>query len=113
MAPSVRQCIAASFALVVATGAAAQDRAAYDQRNVARYVEAFQALDRDRNDVITWSETQGDVDFTARFEALDVDRDGSVTRNELDRFLAMEHGLRAAGLPADHAPSAGNSPPAP
>jgi Ca2+-binding EF-hand superfamily protein len=90
---------AISIALMLAAGASAQDKATYDQRNIARYVELFQTLDRDRDGTVTWSESQGDLVFTPRFNDIDVDRDGVVTRRELNRYLAIEHGLRTADSP--------------
>ena len=99
MATMDRRWPAMALALMLAAGASAQDKAAYDQRNVARYLELFQTLDRDRDGKVTLSEAQGDLVFAPRFTDIDVDRDGVVTLKELERFLAIEHGLRTADSP--------------
>ena len=92
---SIPLTLLAAFALLVAAaGAQAQDKAAYDRRSAARYLELFQALDIDRDGTVTRLEAQGDVNFTPRFNDIDINRDGIVTRDELDRFLEREHGMR-------------------
>ena len=95
---SISPTLLAAFALLVAgAGAQAQDKAAYDRRSVARYLELFQALDIDRDGAVTRLEAHGDVNFTPRFNDMDINRDGIVTRAELDRFLEREHGMRPGG----------------
>ena len=92
---SISLALLAALALLVAgAGAQAQDKAAYDRRSAARYLELFQSLDIDRDGTVTRLEAQGDVNFIPRFNDMDIDRDGIVTRAELDRFLEREHGIR-------------------
>jgi Ca2+-binding EF-hand superfamily protein len=73
-------------------GPAASDKAAYDQSSIARYREMFAAQDFDRSGKVTREEVQGNVDFTAVFDDIDIDRDGVLTRAELDRYLALQFG---------------------
>ena len=89
--------LAASALHVACADAQAQTKADYDRRSVARYVELFQSLDIDRDGTVTRQESQGDVNFTPRFNDFDINRDGIVTRAELDRFLEREHGMRPGG----------------
>jgi len=70
------------------TNVDAQDKAAYQQQSIARYLETFALLDFDRNGEVSHDEAQGNVEFTATFNDIDINRDGVVTRAELDRFLA-------------------------
>ena len=88
------------FALVLMAGAAgaqtqdqaARDLAEYQHRSIARHLEMFEAQDRDRSERVTWQEVQGNVDFTAVFKDIDMNRDGIVTKAELDRYLALRFG---------------------
>jgi len=80
------------LALAVALAAPdvhAQDKSAYQQRSIARYLETFASLDVDRNGELSREETQGNLEFTAVFNDIDTNRDGTVTRAELDYFLAQ------------------------
>ena len=43
----------------------AQDKAAYQQRSIARYLDTFALLDTGRNGEVTRDEAQGNVEFTA------------------------------------------------
>jgi hypothetical protein len=73
---------------------AAQDKAAYEHRSIERYVALFHSLDGNRDAAVSLSEAEGSVDFLPVFDDIDIDRDGVVTRSELDRFLA--HRYRAS-----------------
>jgi len=89
--------LAAVVLLIACAGTQAQDKAEYDRRSVAHYVELFQSLDRDGDGAVTRLETQGDLNFTPRFNDMDINRDGIVTKAELERYLELEHGLRRTG----------------
>jgi len=41
---------------------------------------------------VSRSEAQGNIDFTVAFDDMDINRDGVVTKAELDRFLALRYG---------------------
>jgi hypothetical protein len=103
MTQLARRCLMTAFALIVASAVAAQDRDAYDRRNVARDLELFRSLDADSDGAVSATEAQGDVNFLPRFDALDIDRDGRVTRSELHRYLALAHGMSADEQRADAA----------
>ncbi len=72
------------------TNVYAQDKAAYQQQSIARFLETFASLDYDRNGEVSREEAQGNVEFTATFDDIDINRDGVITRAELDRFLALQ-----------------------
>ena len=40
------------------------------------------------------SEAHGDLNFTPSFNDMDINRDGIVTKAELDRVLEQEYGMR-------------------
>ena len=85
--------IAMTAALALPTGnVLAQDKAAYDERSVARFEQQFASLDVDRNAEVSRIEANGNVDFIAAFEDIDINRDGVVSQAELDRFLASRFG---------------------
>jgi hypothetical protein len=100
----------AALVVGVSALALAQDRAAYDRRNVERYLGLFQSLDRDRDDVVTREEAIGDLQFLPWFDEFDIGRDNSVSRAELERYLALEHGYER---PAIVAPPPRDAVPAP
>jgi hypothetical protein len=91
----------AAFALVFVfapAGAQSQaggDKAAFDQASIARYRDMFAAQDFNRSGQVTREEVHGNVEFTAVFDDIDIDRDGIVTRAELDRYLATKFGAAA------------------
>lgn len=91
-----RRLLTTALLLVAMTSVAAQDKIEYDRRNATRYLDLFQMLDRDNDGVVSWSETQGDVNFLPRFDDIDIDRDGRVTKSELYRYLGQVHGISVA-----------------
>jgi hypothetical protein len=85
--------LAVSLVLALpAANALAQDQAAYDQRSAARLMQQFAAQDRDHKGQVSRAEAQGNIDFIATFDDIDINRDGIVTRAELDRYLALQYG---------------------
>jgi hypothetical protein len=85
--------VAITVALALPSGQAlAQDKATYDQRSIARYEQQFATLDRDRSNEVSRADVEGDVAFTAAFDDIDINRDGVMTKAELDRFLALRYG---------------------
>lgn len=92
---SISQALLVALAsLMACAGVQGQDRAEFDRRSVARYVELFTWLDRDGDGTVTRHEAQGELNFSPRFNDMDINRDGVVTKVELDRFLEQEHGMR-------------------
>jgi hypothetical protein len=71
-----------------------QDKSAYEQQSIARYLETFARLDMDRNDAVSRLEADGNLEFTATFDDMDINRDGTVTRAELERYLALRFGFQ-------------------
>ena len=84
------------------TDAGADDKAAYDRRATTRDLNLFQSLDRNNDQAVTRLESHGDLDFGPRFDDMDINRDGIVTRAELLRYVEREHGAVtiSAGLAA-------------
>ena len=84
-----------ALALLVgcAMGAGADDRSDYYQRSAADDVRLFVSLDRDADGRVTLLEAQGDVNFLPRFDDMEVDMDGVVTRAELERYIGQRHGV--------------------
>jgi hypothetical protein len=75
------------IAVALAAGAAlAQAPAEYLKRVADNYRAAFAAYERDG--VVTRDRVSGDLFFEPRFDDIDINRDGVITRAELERFLA-------------------------
>lgn len=75
------------LAAALAAGAAlAQAPDAYIQRVVDNYRAAFARYER--NGVVTREAVRADLVFGPVFDNIDINRDGVITRAELDRFLA-------------------------
>jgi hypothetical protein len=78
-------------AVLLATAVAhADDRQDYNRRAAERFAALFQSLDRDGNGSLTLAEAHGDLNLGPRFNDMDIDRDGIVTRAELQRFVSKE-----------------------
>lgn len=75
------------LAAALAAGAAlAQAPAAYVQRVSDNYRAAFARYERDG--VVTREAVRADLVFGPVFDDIDINRDGVITRTELERFLA-------------------------
>jgi hypothetical protein len=79
--------------LALAMGAAADDKSDYDRRAAARDVELFHSLDRNGDGAVTRMEARSDINFLPRFDDMEVDMDGVVTRAELQRYIEQHHGI--------------------
>ncbi len=66
--------------------AVADDRDDYNRRSTERFVAMFRAADLDRDDVVTRAEAAGTIELEYRFDEIDITRDGTITRVELNRF---------------------------
>jgi hypothetical protein len=73
-------------AALVAGSAFAQAPAEYLKRVADSYRAAFALYER--NGVVLRTQVQSDLFFGVRFDDIDINRDGVVTRAELERFLA-------------------------
>ena len=84
----------AAALLVPAASFAADDRTEYYQRNANADLARFRALDVHGKNAITREETRGDVDFTPRFDDMDINRDGVVTLDELRGYVERQYGVK-------------------
>jgi len=76
----------AGAAVFAAWTAFAQAPADYLKRVADNYRAAFSA--HERSGVVTRAAVRGDLFFEPRFDDIDINRDGVITREELERFLA-------------------------
>jgi hypothetical protein len=75
------------IAAALAAGAAlAQAPAEYLKRVADNYRAAFAAYERDGG--VTRDRVRGDLFLEPRFDDIDINRDGVITRAELERFIA-------------------------
>ena len=87
--------VAAVLLSSVANAAALDAKAEYELRSAQRYVGLFQALDRNKDGTVTREEARGDLVFAPRFDDMDINRDGIVTAAELERFVQQYFGVQA------------------
>ena len=83
-------------AVLMASAAHADERADYNRRAAERYDTLFKSLDRDADGTVTRVEAHGDLNFGPRFEDMDIDRNGIVSRAELQRFVTLKFGVELA-----------------
>ena len=88
--------VAGVMAALISANVAGQDKAAYERRSIDRYVTLFNSLDGNRDDAVSLLEAHGNVNFTADFDEIDINRNGIVTRSELDRFLTLRYGASSS-----------------
>ena len=84
----MRAMVIAAAALAAGIAFAQQPPADYLKRVADAYRAAFTAADRGDKGYITRDEIQGNLFLLPVFDSVDVNRDGRVTKEELDRFLA-------------------------
>ena len=102
-------------ALAVAFASAsvgAQGKAEHDRRVATDLAQLFGSLDRDGDRSVTRVEAAGDVNFLPRFADMDINRDGVVTSEELNRYLVLQYGvnLDTVAAPPSVAPTPAKPP---
>ena len=75
-----------------ASAACATEAEDYRRRAAQRDVAMFDAEDRDKDGRLTIEEARGNIDLEARFNDIDINRDGVMTREELLRYVALRYG---------------------
>jgi hypothetical protein len=90
--------VIALAAAVVASGAIAQNKEAYSLNAATEDLAVFHRLARDG--ALKREDVRSDVDFGARFDQVDLDRDGVVTAAEMDRYIAATYGIFSASAGA-------------
>jgi hypothetical protein len=84
-------CVIATLAAAGGT-AFADDRADYNRRAAERDVALFSALDLNADGRLSRGETKGDLTLGPRFDDADINRDGFVTREEMQRYIDASYG---------------------
>ena len=86
---------AGMLALAAGAAFAAQGdmRTEFNRRAAARDVELFTTLDRNGDGRLARDETKGDLNLGPRFDDIDVNRDGIVTGEELQRYIGQRYGV--------------------
>jgi len=88
-----KRCAIALACALCANVSLATDVDDYQRRAAQRDVAMFDALDVDKDGRLTIDEVHGNIDMEARFNDIDVNRDGVITRQELARYIALEYGI--------------------
>lgn len=77
----------ALIAACISTTVVAGDRDDYNRRLSEHYFAMFRLNDANNDNVVSREEATGTIELVARFDDLDIDRDGSITLNELTRYV--------------------------
>jgi hypothetical protein len=79
--------------MALAMSAGADDRSDYNRRAAREDMSLFHALDRNADGAVTRLEAAGNINFLPRFDDMEVDMDGVVTRAELQRYIEQQYGI--------------------
>jgi hypothetical protein len=79
--------------MALAMSAGADDKSDYNFRAAGDDVSLFHALDRNADGAVSRLEARGDINFLPRFDGMEVDMDGIVTRAELQRYIEQQYGI--------------------
>jgi hypothetical protein len=90
-------------AAAMAASAMAQDRDAYNLNAATADLAVFHQLARDG--ALRREDARSDLNFGARFEQADFDRDGVVTTAEMDRYIQQTYGISASSVGSGSADS--------
>lgn len=93
----MKKIAALGMILAITPALAADDVASYYQRKSDRDLATFQELDLNRDGSLTREEVQGMLDFEQRFNDMDTNRDGYVTLEELKTYIQRNYLSRLAG----------------
>jgi Ca2+-binding EF-hand superfamily protein len=91
--PAIYGLAVAALAVALSSSAAEDAKSEFDRRAAERYVSLFQALDLDNDRMVSRAEARGDLNFAPMFDDMDINRDGYVTAEELQRFIAQRYGM--------------------
>ena len=78
------------IALVVAgfnANVVAADRQEYNKRSAERYISISRMNDADADNVVSRHEARTTIELAARFDDIDINRDGDITWAELTRYI--------------------------
>ena len=78
------------------TASFATDAEDYLRRAAHRDAAMFDALDRDKDGRLTIEEVRGNIDLEARFNDIDINRDVVITQEEIARYIALQYGVASA-----------------
>ena len=78
---------AALIVLCLCTTAGAGEREDYNQRSAERFVEMFRTADASNRAAISRDDAATAIELVTRFDDIDINRDGVITREELMRFI--------------------------
>lgn len=81
---------------VLSLAAAADDREDYNRRAAQRDMALFQEFDRNHDGRLTPDEVRGILSLEARFDDIDINRDGAISLEEMQRYLEQTYGVRLA-----------------
>jgi Ca2+-binding EF-hand superfamily protein len=92
--PAIYALAVVLLGVALTSRAAEDDKSEFDRRAAERYVSLFQALDLDNDGSVSKAEARGDLNFGPVFDDMDINRDGFVTAEELQRFVAQRYGMQ-------------------